>query len=438
MSHPYGAALGWLTSFIDSEKKLPSTAAEFNLPRTVALLEALGNPQHAYPAVVVAGTKGKGSTCAMLESIARASGLKTGLFTSPHLHSYRERIQVNRELLTPQGLADLVAEAQRAVARVDPALGRLSMFEVLAGLATLHFARSGVELAILEIGLGGRYDAVNAVTPILSVITSISFDHMAILGSTLGAIAGEKAGIIKPNVPVLTTVQPSEAAAVITARAAEQHAPLFIATLGGLHEQASGELAEYPLEIIPAALSLQGEFQMANAQLATGAAMLLRELGLPITDDAIRAGLASTHWPGRFEVIEGPPRLVIDGAHNGDSARVLLQSLRRLPHQRLILVLGTSSDKDVTAIARELLPHASHVILTRSRHPRSLATADLRSLVEPFVPSGVEIMEYDDIPPALEHALAWANTDDLVCATGSLFVAAAAREYAGLPAPRDD
>ncbi|HYF65756.1 MAG TPA: folylpolyglutamate synthase/dihydrofolate synthase family protein [Herpetosiphonaceae bacterium] len=430
----YQEALDWIYSFIDSEKKLPQTPLDFNLPRVRALLAALGDPQTRYPAVVVAGTKGKGSTCAMLESIIRAAGIKVGLFTSPHLHSYRERMQIDRAMPSQAELAGLVEQIQPVAAALDPGLGRLSTYELGVALGLLWFAQQAVEFAVLEIGLGGRYDAINTVTPLLSVIASISYDHTAILGDTLALIAGEKAGIVKPGVPVLTTVQPAEAAEVIAATAAAHEAPLFVATLGGLREQASGEQAEYPLEIVPAALGLKGDFQMQNAQLAAGAALILRELGLPLSDDAIRRGLAEVSWPARLEQIGERPAVVADGAHNGESARVLLQALRgSFAFDRLILVLGTSSDKDIAGIARELVPAAAAVVLIQSRHPRATPTAVLREHVARLAAGPVE--ERPDIPPALELARELAGPNDLICVTGSLFVAAAAREAVGLGDP---
>jgi dihydrofolate synthase/folylpolyglutamate synthase len=430
----YQQALDWIYSFIDSEKKLPQTPLDFNLPRVRALLAALGDPQTSYPAVVVAGTKGKGSTCAMIEAIVRAAGIRVGLFTSPHLHSYRERMQIDRVMPTQAELAALVEQIQPVAEALDPELGRLSTYELGVALGLLWFAQQRIDFAVLEIGLGGRYDAINTVTPLLSVITAISYDHTAILGDTLALIAGEKAGITKPGVPVLTTVQPAEAATVIAATAAAQDAPLFVATMGGLREDASGELAEYPLVIVPDALGLKGDFQMQNAQLAAGAALLLRELGLPLSDDAIRDGLASAEWPGRFEQIGERPAVVVDGAHNGDSARVLLQALRStFRYERLVLVLGTSSDKDLAAIARELVPAADAVVLTQSRHPRATPTATLRQHVAPLARGPVE--EQPDIPPALDLARQLAGPNDLICVTGSLFVAAAAREAAGLGEP---
>ena len=427
----YQHSLDWLYSFIDSEKTLPQTPLDFNLPRTAALLQSLGNPHTRFPAVVVAGTKGKGSTCAMLEAVLRAAGWRVGLFTSPHLHSYRERMQVNRVLPTPAELAALVELIQPTVATLDPALGRLSTYEIGVALGLTWFAQQQVDFAVLEIGLGGRYDAVNVVTPLLSVITAISYDHMAILGDTLGKIAGEKAGIIKPNVPVLTTVQPPEAASVIADVAAKHDAPLFVATLAGVQERGSGERALYPLVIVPDALHLKGDFQMQNAQLAAGAALLLREIGLSLSDDAIRSGLATADWPGRFEVIAREPTIVVDGAHNGDSARVLMSAMRQnFSYERLILVLGTSSDKDLPAIGRELVPHAAVVLLTQSRHPRATPTAVLREHVAPLATGVVE--EFVDILPALLRARELAQPNDLICVTGSLFVVAAAREALGL------
>ncbi len=427
----YQQTLDWLYSFIDSEKKLPQTPLDFNLPRVAALLHALGDQQLRYPAVVVAGTKGKGSTCAFLEAILRTAGLRVGLFTSPHLHTYRERIQIDRAPIDPAALADLVERIQPLVAALDPALGPLSTYEIGVALGLTYFAEQKIDFAVLEIGLGGRYDAINTVTPLLSVITSISYDHTAILGDTLAKIAGEKAAIIKPHVPILTTVQHPEAATVIAATAAAAQAPLFIATLGGVQEQASGEQAEYPLDIVPQTLGLPGEFQMQNAQLAAGAALLLREIGLPISDDAIRSGLRTAQWPGRFETIAQAPTIVVDGAHNGDSAQVLLRSLRQsFQYERLILVLGTSSDKDIAGIVAALVPAAAAVVLTQSRHPRSTPTAVLREHAAAL--SSGPVLETSDIPPALELARELANPQDLICVTGSLFVVAAAREALGL------
>jgi len=301
-------------------------------------------------------------------------------------------------------------------------------------LGLYYFATQAIELAVLEIGLGGRYDAINTVNPVLSVIASISYDHTAILGDTLAKIAYEKAGIIKQHVPVISTVQQAEAAEVIAQVAAEQAAPLFIAGMAGLQEQASGVVAEYPLVIVPEQLGLKGEFQMQNAQLATSAALLLRELGFPISDDAIRQGLATTQWPARFEQIANEPLTLVDGAHNGDSARVLLQALKQNYSNRpLTLVLGTSSDKDIQAIIQQLSNSATHLITTCSRHPRALAPEKLAELIQQHVNRPVH--QTNSVAEALTLAQQLTSAAGLICVTGSLFVAAEARETHGLAQP---
>jgi folylpolyglutamate synthase/dihydropteroate synthase len=229
----YQQALDYLYSFPDSEAKLPRTPAEFNLPQTAALLTAFGEPQLAFPSVVIAGTKGKGSTVALLEAIARASGLRTGMWTSPHLHSYRERIQVDRAPISQTELIGAIEAIPERLAGFDRQRhGEPTIFQLGFAIALRYFADRAVDLAILEVGLGGRYDSANVVTPLLSVITSISYDHMAVLGNTLSQIAWEKAGILKPGVPAITISQYDEPMATIVQVAAEVGAPLWVATAG--------------------------------------------------------------------------------------------------------------------------------------------------------------------------------------------------------------
>jgi dihydrofolate synthase/folylpolyglutamate synthase len=448
----YQQALDYLYSFLDSERKLPRTPAEFNLPRTVELLHALGDPQRAFASVVIAGTKGKGSTAALLEAIVRASGLRSGLWTSPHLHSYRERIQVDRRLITQAELIGAVESIQPTIAAFDSQPdGVLSTFMVGFGIALRYFAERKVDLAILEVGLGGRYDSANAVTPLLSVITSISYDHMHILGDTLAQIAYEKAGILKPGVPAITVPQPPEALAEIVRVAAAVGAPLWIADEREAESDYSlaVSLAPHPPVFFnpfdryhgPTATALQGVFQRENARLATGAALLLRDGGLPISDAAIAEGLASAQWPGRMEIVHGDPPIVLDGAHNGDSAHKLVQSLdETFAGRRLVLVLGTSQDKDISRILAELMPVASALVLTRSQHPRALADLEeLAARAEPLLrrDARTPIILAPEVPDALERARALAAPDELICVTGSLFVVAAAREALGLATEKD-
>jgi dihydrofolate synthase/folylpolyglutamate synthase len=449
----YQQALDYLYSFIDTEKKLPRTPAEFNLPRTAALLRALGEPQHAFPSVVIAGTKGKGSTAALLESIVRHAGLRTGLWTSPHLHSYRERIQVDRCPISQQELVQAVEAIRPVVEAFDPQpFGRLSVFALGFAIALRYFAARNVDLAILEVGLGGRYDCANVVTPLLSVITSISYDHMQVLGDTLAQIASEKAGILKPGVPAITVPQHPEAQEVIVRVAAEVGAPLWIAAelsdrrpeinaLSIAQLQAPTMFDPFERYCGPTATALQGVFQRENTRLAVGAALLLRDAGLPIADAAIAAGLATARWPGRMEVVTGEPPIVLDGAHNGDSAHKLIQSIAEaFPGRRIVLVFGTSQDKDLNRILVELMPAVDALVLTHSRHPRALTDLEaLAARARPLLrcPDRTPIVLTTDVPEALEAARGLAGPADLICVTGSLFVVAAARETLGLAAEKD-
>jgi dihydrofolate synthase/folylpolyglutamate synthase len=457
----YQQALDYLYSFPDSEAKLPRSPAEFNLPQTSALLAAFDEPQRGFPSVVIAGSKGKGSTAALLEAIARAASLRTGLWTSPHLHSYRERIQVDR---TPISQAELIAAIESIPARLAgfdrQRYGEPTIFQLGFAIALRYFADRGVDLAILEVGLGGRYDSANVVTPLLSVITSISYDHMAVLGNTLGKIAWEKAGIMKPGVPAITIPQQQEAMITIAQVAAEVGAPLYVTDdrRRTTDNQSSGENANVDTKSVvggrwsvvdtfdryhgPTDTALLGVFQRENARLAVGAALLLSDQGLPIDDIAIAAGLASARWPGRMEIVAGAPPIVLDGAHNGDSAHKLSESLDQIfPGRRRVFVLGVTHGHSVDHIMAELLPTAGALVLTRSRHPRALTDLDaLAERAEPLLRRGdghAPLVLTGDAPEALERARELAGPNDLICVTGSLFVVAAAREARGIPLEKD-
>jgi dihydrofolate synthase / folylpolyglutamate synthase len=424
-------ALEWLFGFTNSEAKLPRTPQEFNLPRVEALLELLGNPHTRYPAVLIAGTKGKGSTAALSEAILRAVGLRVGLYTSPHFHTLRERVQIDRQLISAGAVVEQVEQIRADVARMPPALGALSTYEVTTALALRYFAAQQVDLALLEIGLGGRYDAVNLVTPLVSAISSISYDHTQTLGQTLGAIAYQKAGIIKPGVPVVTVPQAPEAAQVIAAVAHDQSAPLFIAEPEGLRDTISGALRPYPAPIQAETVGLRGDFQLTNARLASGIVCLLSDQGLPVPDDAFAKGLAAVAWPGRIETLRERPLIIADGAHNGDSARQLIGALHQLfTYQRLHLILAVSADKDLAAITAALVPAAHTIWLTQTRHPRAAPVEQLWAAAVPLA-SG-ELRTATDVAEALAEALAVAQADDLICVTGSLFAVAVAHEACGV------
>ena len=422
----YQEALDYLYSFLDSEARLPRRPLEFNLPRTFALLELVGNPQHTFPSIVIAGTKGKGSTAVMIEAIWRSAGYRTGLWTSPHLHSYRERIQVDRVPISQPDLVGQVETLKPLLDRFDQEqYGLPSVFEIGFVLALTYFARQRVQLAVLEVGLGGRYDTANAVTPLLSVITSISYDHMQTLGTTLGEIAYQKAGIAKPGVPLLTRRQPAEAQAVIAQVAHEVGAPLHLA-------------AEETAALGTTQLALHGAFQRENALLAVAAAGLLANQ-FDIKSDTIRRGLETAHWPGRFETVSGAPTFILDGAHNGDSAGRLVEALaEQVADRPVVLVFGTTRDKDSSAMFAHLLPAVCAVVLTHSLHPR--AETDLARLAAQIahLQPNLPVEQASDVQAAMDRARMLAPPEGVVCVTGSLFVVAAAREILDLPRVRDE
>jgi len=433
----YQQALDYIYSFIDYESvPRPRDAAHYDLRRMVELLGRLGNPHRKARSVHIAGSKGKGSVAVMVASALTAAGYATGLYTSPHLHTFNERIRVDAELITEAELVGLVERLKPEVEVVNgkATYGRLTTFEVITALAFAYFAQRGVDFQVVEVGLGGRLDATNVIEPEVCVITSISFDHTEVLGNTLAEIAAEKAGIIKPGCVVVTSPQADEAARIIKATCLNRGAGLVrvgddITWQGCGYDgerqllKVKGRLAGYELS-----LPLLGQHQLENAAAAVAALEILAEKGFHISGDSITKGLARVSWPGRLQVLSRRPLIVVDGAHNPYSARKLRQSLEQyFNFDRAILIIGVSSDKDVAGIISELVPLFDKVIVTRSTHPRAMATAPI---VAEFGKHGLEALETDDISAALPLALTLAGDKDLICVAGSLFVVAGAIEQA--------
>jgi dihydrofolate synthase/folylpolyglutamate synthase len=444
-----------------------STRERLLLARPAALLARLGRPERRYRTVLVAGTKGKGSTAAMLAGMLHAAGHRTGLYSQPHLHTYRERIRVGGVLISSDEVSTGVARIRphaEALEREQPELGACTTYELGTALALDHFARAGCDVAVLEVGLGGRLDATNLVDADLAVITSISYDHTAILGETLPEIAGEKAGIVKPGRPALSAPQRPQALAVLEQAAAERRAPLGTGgrdwTWSGTHEALQVEGPAPRAGLWPSRwryerlrVPLLGAHQLENAATAVAAAHVLhsapRPTALPVPAAAIVGGLAATRWPARFEVVRGGPTgtaaapagggamVVVDGAHNGDSAAKLAAALgAHVAAERLWLVLGAARDKDLAAIVAPLAPLAAGAWAVASRHPRSRDAATVAAALRG---AGVPAQSAAGTPAGLAAALAAAGPRDVVCVTGSLFVAAEAREALGLvdPSERD-
>ena len=442
----YRDALIYIYSFTDYEKKVPQLYAPefYDLTRVHRLLALLGDPQRTYQVVHVAGTKGKGSTAAMAESVLRAAGYRTGLYTSPHLHTFRERIQAGGVLISEAGVARLAEMMRPLVAQI----AGITTFEIMTGLAFAWFAEQAVQWAVLEVGLGGRLDATNVVMPAVSVITPISYDHTAILGDTLTQIATEKAGIIKPGVPVVSAPQTAEALTAIEAICRDRAAPLTLVGRDWTWKEQESNLVGQSFTIYhhdavaggraPLWIPLLGEHQLMNATTAVAALSLLP--GVKLRPRALRLGLKSVHWPGRFEILGRAPLVVADSAHNGDSAQKLMAALRTCcPFWRLHIVFGASADHVTPELLRALLADASWAIATRSRHPRA---ADPIWLQARAAELGYHLEVSDSVAHALDQALARAGVGDLICCTGSVFVAAEARAAwsarHSLPAPPSD
>lgn len=422
----YNQALDYLYSFVDySLKHISELArAEFNLDRMFALLEELGNPQSEYPIIHVAGTKGKGSVSALCASGLKAAGHKAGLYTSPHLWDYTERIQIDGEPISHMQLIELVEEINPSVARIP----KLTTFEITTALGFLAFARNGVNAAVIEVGLGGRLDATNVVTPKVSVITSLSYDHMAVLGNTLAQIAGEKAGIIKEGIPVVSAPQTQEALEVLERVAKERNSPLIVVGKDIAFDRLSSSLdgqsvrlssfhlphssATYAIDLT---IPLLGEHQIENAAIAYTA---LKTSGISISDEAFQHGFAHVNWPARFEVLRRKPPVVIDSAHNRDSARRLRESLDEyFPDVPVILIFCALEDKDIAGILEELKPRLERVVATRADHPRAPSAEWMAQQVQQ---ADIPVEAVAPVTVALERALELADAGKLVLAAGSV------------------
>ncbi len=419
----YNQALDYLYSFVDySLKHISELArAEFNLDRMFALLEELGEPQGRYPIIHVAGTKGKGSVSALCASALKAAGYKTGLFSSPHLWDYVERIQINGEPISHAQLIELVEEVKPAVKKVP----KLTTFEITTAIAFLAFAKNNVDAAVIEVGLGGRLDATNVVMPKVSVITSLSYDHTAILGNTLVAIAGEKAGIIKRKMPVISAPQESDALDVLERVAKQRNSPFILVGKDVKFERLSSSLDGQTLRLSSAifppsqplelTIPLLGAHQVENAAIAYAA---LKASGLEIPDEAIQKGFADVKWPARFEILRRQPPVVIDSAHNRDSAKRLRETLDEyFPETPVILIFCALEDKDIIGMLEELKPRLEWVVATRADHPRAPSAGWLAEQVRK-VDIPVEVVE--PVAEALERALDLAGEQKMVLSAGSV------------------
>jgi dihydrofolate synthase/folylpolyglutamate synthase len=458
----YQQALDFLFSRIDYERaaSVPYGRREFRLDRMRELLARLDNPHEAFPIVHIAGTKGKGSTAAMIAAVLTAAGYRTGLYTSPHLERVEERVAIDGRACSAEELIELVDRVRLAVDAMDRGAdvartaGRPTYFEITTALAMVQFARRHVDAAVIEVGLGGRLDSTNVCRPAVSVITTISYDHMKQLGNTLTSIAREKAGIVKPGVPVVSGVLDAEPRAVIAATAAQrgcalaqlgEHFDFVYAPPRDLQDgpgrgamrfcsRASGHEHSYN----DVELGLLGRHQAVNAAVALAAVSQLRARGWSVPEEAVRAGLVEVSWPARVEVVARRPAVIIDAAHNAASIASLLATLEEsFAARRRWLIFATTQDKPVREMLAQLLPRFDGVILTRYfNNPRYVPVEELGAMAAEVA------VALDRSGPGLRPSIeccaspadAWqlvrsrTTHDDLICVTGSFFLAAELRQ----------
>ena len=443
----YEQAIAYLFGRINYERVSSKnfSADDFKLDRMRRLLSLLGDPHEQVLAIHIAGTKGKGSTAVMIAEILKAAGYRTGLFTSPHVAAFEERMQVDSALPSADQLVDLVNAVAEPVSEMDEMSGRMqpTYFELATALAWLHFTQQDVEYVVLEVGLGGRLDATNLCRPVVCVVTNISRDHTQILGTTLAEIAYEKSGIIKPGIPVISGVTDAEPAHVVRNTCRDRQAPLY--ELGReirwqFHKthadfETTDAVSQSVVDIETAnriwtsvPIPLLGDHQAHNAALAVAAVDALKIPDSLLSDDTVTRGMRAVKWPLRIEVVSSHPTVVLDAAHNDAAVIALLKTLNgRFQSQRRILIFAATQDKDVIELLSLLVPEFDEIILTQySVNPRSVAVSDLQRMTQQV--SADSVHTAPDVDAAWCLAQQLASPDDLICVTGSFFIAAEMRE----------
>ncbi|NOY53680.1 MAG: bifunctional folylpolyglutamate synthase/dihydrofolate synthase [Deltaproteobacteria bacterium] len=405
------------------------------LDRVRFLLEALGNPQETFPSIHIAGTNGKGSTAVYLDSVLQRAGLRTGRYTSPHLHHFSERITLSGEKVAPEVIAARTEELLEIVRSAGPDF-QPTYFEMTTAMAFAVFAEAGIDIAVVETGLGGRLDATNVIRPVVSIITNVAMEHADYLGDSLEAIAREKGGIIKEGGVTVTGVRNPKVRTILEKISDRRRGRLIrlgeeirVEDVEVHREDGSRTFTFRGVDSSREGLivGMRGEHQVVNAAVALGALEVLIRQGVDIPDNAVREGLREACWPGRLETVSGDPWIMVDGAHNPHAARVLQQVLENdLEYHRLILVIGILQDKDVPAIVLPLLPLADRLVLTRPQYDRG---TDPVVQLEKIGRSGLEVMLAPSVPEAVDAARALYAPGDLILVTGSLYTVAEARAF---------
>ncbi len=418
----YRQTLDYLYAQLPMFQRIGAAAYKADLSNTIALCDILGQPQNGFRSVHIAGTNGKGSTSHLIAAVLQTAGYKTGLYTSPHLKDFRERIRINGKMIPKSYVTAFVQKYQQAFRGIEP-----SFFEYTAVMAFQYFREEAVDIAVIETGMGGRLDSTNVITPVLSVITNISKDHMAYLGNTLQAIAGEKAGIIKPGVPVLIGETQDESAEVFNRRASEQSAPIHFADQEvrlRWAERGKGTFVFVDRDGVPMHCPLQGLYQEKNLVTAFRALELMQDSGFRIQDGHIKQGFADvvklTGLRGRWETIRKRPRVICDVGHNEAGIRYFMEQLATEKYDRLHWVLGLVNDKDAGAIL-SLLPAGATYYFCKANIPRGMDALELKAKAREF---GLQGSVYPSVAAAYRAALGNAGKKDLVFVGGSTFVVA--------------
>ena len=428
----YDSALSYLNNYINYEAKPATEYApeKFNLNRVRSLLELIDTPHLQYTSVHIAGTKGKGSVAAMTESVLRSAGHVTGLFTSPHIHDLRERIRVNGDIISQESFAQLLTDLQPQIESTE----NITYYEIMTILALEWFARQRVEIAVLEVGLGGRLDATNVVTPSVCAITTISYDHMDLLGNTIEDIASEKAGIIKTGIPIVSGPQSVSALIVLEKHAVSIKAPFVDSSKewGWEHIESKFSSQLFAIwrigqhqNISRHRIPLLGQHQIENVTVVMSILEQLCQQGWAVPQRAISTGLNQVEWPARCEIFQNTPPVLVDSSHNRASASQLTQVLVDLfPYQKRVLIFGAMRDKDIKGMFAELLPHCSHVVLTSTGMPRSMTPDELETIAAEYSCSTTLESNTEN---ALNAATKLAGNDGMIVVAGSITIAASIR-----------
>ncbi len=396
---------------------LQKYGVKFGLSKTSNIMKKMGNPHKGQKYIHIAGTNGKGSVSAMIESVLMKSGLKVGFYSSPHLVRFTERFRINRKEISKKKVVELTEEIKSIINPAEPP----TYFEATTAMALAYFARENTDIAIMEVGMGGRLDATNIIRPLVSAITNISMEHQAFLGNTLNEIAGEKAGIIKKGVNTIASATQPGVSNLFRKVCEERKAPFFQVGKDVRYRNSDNGFNYYGLnrKISNINLTLKGEFQHRNTALAIGILELLEKKGYKLKDQDIKSGVEETTWTGRIQVLSEKPLIVVDGAHNPGAARVLVDAVKNdFDYKRLILILGVMADKDINSIVKEIAGMADQVICSSPEYFRSATPEELHKIVSHYNKKTEMIKT---LPEAIKKAKGIAKPDDMILITGSLF-----------------